>query len=156
MSRCVFRLFSFSEDRKIVAELWVQCLKTAFLTSILLILSSIASAGQTIFVDIDAAGTGTGSSWYNAFNYLQDALAVASESDEIRVAEGVYKPDQGDGITPGDRSETFQLISDVAVVGGYAGWDKPAPNARDVRRYETILSGDLNGNDIPIQKSQPS
>ena len=32
------------------------------------------------------------------FKYLQDALSIAAES-EIWVAEGVYKPDRGAGVT---------------------------------------------------------
>jgi hypothetical protein len=37
----------------------------------------------------------------------------------------------------------------VAVIGGYTGLGTPDPNARDVVLYETILSGDLNGDDGP-------
>jgi len=100
-----------------------------------------------IYADADAAGANDGSSWLNAYNYLQDALDVASSSDEVRVAQGIYKPDQGVGITPGDREATFQLINGVAIKGGYAGFGEPDPNARDIELYETILSGDLNGDD---------
>ena len=63
------------------------------------------------------------------------------------MAQGIYKPDQGVGITPGDRCATFQLINGVAIKGGYAGFGEPDPNERDVDIYETTLSGDLNGND---------
>jgi hypothetical protein len=38
-------------------------------------------------------------------------------------------------------------ISGVVIKGGYAGLGEPDPNARDVQLYETILSGDLAGND---------
>ncbi|MHC4097473.1 MAG: hypothetical protein ACYSU3_15615 [Planctomycetota bacterium] len=60
-------------------------------------------AGGVIFVDADASGANNGSSWAHAYNYLQDALANASSSDEIRVAQGIYKPDHGGGNTPGSR-----------------------------------------------------
>jgi probable HAF family extracellular repeat protein/predicted outer membrane repeat protein len=105
---------------------------------------------RKIYVDDDAAGANDGSSWDNAYNYLQDALTDANSSTvpvEIFVAQGVYKPDQGAGITPGDREATFQLINGVTIKGGYAGFDEPDPNARDIKLYETILTGDLYDND---------
>jgi hypothetical protein len=105
---------------------------------------------RLLFVDDDAAGKNDGSSWADAFNYLQDALAACCSSDEIHVAQGIYKPDQGAGITPGDREATFQLINGVTLKGGYAGFGEPNPNARDIELYETILSGDLNGNDVEV------
>ncbi len=103
-----------------------------------------------LYVDTDATGANDGSSWADAYNYLQDALATAYSGDEVRVAQGVYKPDQGAGITPGDREATFQLISGVNIKGGYAGAGTPEPNARDIELYETILTGDLNGNDVEV------
>jgi parallel beta-helix repeat protein len=103
-----------------------------------------------LYVDTDATGANDGSSWAGAFNFLQDALAVAYSGDEIRVAQGSYKPDQGDGITLGDQTATFQLINSVTLKGGYAGFGEPDPDVRDIALYETILSGDLNGDDIQV------
>jgi hypothetical protein len=48
-----------------------------------------------------------------------------------------------------DRSATFQLVSGVAVRGGYAGLGAPDPDARDIDLYETVLGGDLLGDDAP-------
>jgi len=95
------------------------------------------------YVDDSASGNGDGTSWENAFRYLQDALEAAAPDDEIKVAEGTYKPDEGGGQTPGDRAATFQLISGVAIKGGYGGFGEPEPDARDVDTYVTILSGDI-------------
>ncbi len=102
-----------------------------------------------IYVDAAATGAGDGSSWQNAFPDLQDALAAATAAKpvEVRVAQGVYKPDQGAGRTPGDRAATFQLLNGVILRGGYAGAAAADPNTQDVALYETILSGDLAGND---------
>lgn len=106
---------------------------------ILLIISTLLLAstcfGDIIYVDDGAPPGGDGLSWGTAYSYLQDGLAVAASGDEIRVAAGVYKPDQGAGVTLGDRSATFQLVNGVTLRGGYGG--------------ETILSGDLAGNDGP-------
>jgi hypothetical protein len=114
---------------------------------VFLLATACTAVGQTIFVDADASGANNGSSWVDAYNYLQDGLAAATSGDEIRVAQGIYKPDQGIGMTLGDRETTFQLKSGVDVTGGYAGFGEPDPNARDIEAYETILSGDLNGDD---------
>ncbi len=113
------------------------------------------ATGEIIYVDADANGTDDGSSWADAYNYLQDALADANPSSkpvEIRVAEGIYKPDE-DSAHPsgsGDRTAMFQLINGVTLKGRYAGFGEPDPNARDIELYETILSGDLDGNDIDV------
>ena len=109
---------------------------------------------SVLFVDVDASGANDGTSWADAFNHLQDALTLAAGApqaiDEIKVAGGIYKPDQGDGITAGDREARFALVSDVAIKGGYAGVSETEPNNRDIELYETILSGDLGGNDIEV------
>jgi hypothetical protein len=101
------------------------------------------------FVDAGATGANDGTSWTNAYNDLQDALDAVTSGDEIRVAQGIYKPDHGGGNTPGSRTATFQLINGVVIKGGYAGFGQPDPDARDPNTYETILSGDLAGNDGP-------
>ncbi len=94
-----------------------------------------AAAGGTIYVDDDATGANDGSSWTDAYNYLQDALAnahSAAKPVEIRVAQGTYKPDEDTAHPTGtsDYSATFQLISGVAIYGGIGGG-------------ESILSGDI-------------
>jgi parallel beta-helix repeat protein/predicted outer membrane repeat protein len=106
---------------------------------------------RIIYVDAGASGENNGSSWADAYNYIQDALMMALDGDEIRVAQGVYKPDQfvlSDRPCRG-REETFQLRNGVAIRGGYAGLGEPDPNARNVKRFQTILSGDLEGDDGP-------
>ncbi|MHC4646251.1 MAG: PASTA domain-containing protein [Planctomycetota bacterium] len=118
----------------------------------------VISLGQLVFstihVDDDAPDDGNGMSWATAFINLQDALNAAESTDgdvnEIRVAEGVYRPDR-DFANPngsGNRSATFGLINGVVIKGGYAGFGKPDPNARDIDMYETILSGDLDDDDV--------
>ena len=109
--------------------------------------------GSVYYVDVDSSAGGAGTSWADAFRYLQDALMMASAGDEIRVAQGIYKPDQFVlSARPNmGREETFELINGVTLKGGYAGFGEPDPNARNVELYETVLSGDLNGNDIDVQ-----
>jgi len=107
------------------------------------------SFARQIFVDANATGKNDGSNWFNAYNSLQDALNAASSDDDILVANGIYKPDQGKETTPEDRGATFQLINGVTIKGGYAGSTEFDSNARNINNYKTILSGDLNGDDEP-------
>jgi predicted outer membrane repeat protein len=116
---------------------------------------SAVTHGKTICVDADAAGANNGTSWADAYKFLQDALTDANSSEkpvEIRVAQGVYKPDKSTAEPngTGDREAAFQLISGVTLKGGYAGFSQPDPNWRDIDLYETILSGDLAGNDLDV------
>ena len=117
--------------------------KLTFLIAWLLI--GIPCSAEIVYVDANAGGGNDGSSWADAFSELQLALGMASSGDEIRVAQGVYKPSW----IWGDRAATFGLINGVTIKGGYAGFGTPEPNTRDIEAYETILSGDLNDNDGP-------
>jgi hypothetical protein len=128
-------------------------LKTWCLLSVFLLTVAGAAAARPIYVDVDAVGTDDGSSWDDAYNYLQDALADANSNpdpNEIWVAEGTYTPDSNSLGATGNRSASFQLISHVAVIGGYAGYGEPNSDARDIDFYETVLSGDLDGNDVEV------
>lgn len=103
-----------------------------------------ARAQTTRYVDENTTGPRhDGTSRCDAHLYLQDALAVAIADDEIRVANGTYLPDQGRGVTPGDRGWSFQLISGVKMYGGYAGCGASDPDERDVAANDAILSWDI-------------
>ncbi|MHC4445894.1 MAG: right-handed parallel beta-helix repeat-containing protein [Planctomycetota bacterium] len=109
----------------------------------------------TIYVDDSATGANNGMSWDDAFIELQSALAVATSGDEIWVAGGTYTPDYdvNTGMHTGDRIATFQLLNGVALYGGLAGNEDPATfnlDDRDFEANETILSGDLNGDDAEV------
>jgi C1A family cysteine protease len=103
----------------------------------------------TLYVDAHANGQQDGTDWVNAFAHLQDALRAASYPGwfvrEIRVAQGTYTPDRGVSQARFNRAATFRLRNGIRLAGGYAG--AADPNKRDVRRYPSILSGDLFGDD---------
>ena len=118
------------------------------------------AADTIIYCDSRAqgAGKGNGSSWQDAYWCLQNALDTATEGTEIRVAQGLQMPDRhmiigrvgptGDIIADGNRSTSFEIPQGVVVKGGYAGFGASNPDERDLDRYETILTGDLTGDDV--------
>lgn len=119
--------------------------------------------GSIIYVDSRAPIGADGSSWETAYIYLQNALESAKSGDEVRVAQGVYRPDRRvvirdtrggivvDDVVTGDPSETFLLPRDVTVKGGYAGFGEPDPDARDIDAFRSVLSGDLLDNDVELE-----
>ena len=109
-------------------------------------------AGSVVFVDTDASGNNNGSSWTDAFNDLQDALAlVASGScpslNEIWVAEGTYYPDQAGGVDSDDRGDSFVMLNSVGIYGGFATGLETMRSQRDFVNNVTTLSGDIDQND---------
>ncbi|MHC4575636.1 MAG: choice-of-anchor Q domain-containing protein, partial [Planctomycetota bacterium] len=112
------------------------------------------AGGAVRYVNDDASGTGTGLNWGDAYNHLQDALADACSNPDVNqiwVAEGTYKPDQNSAEPngTGDRTATFQLINGVAIYGGFIGYET-SPGERFWPLAETILSGDLDSNDMDV------
>ncbi|UCC29238.1 MAG: S8 family serine peptidase, partial [Phycisphaerales bacterium] len=104
--------------------------------------------GAVIYVDADAAGNNDGSSWVDAFNDLQEALAVSVSYDQIWVAAGTYLPTSGT-----DRTATFQLKNGVAVYGGFDGTETLL-GERAGLFDQTILSGDLGNDDVAVPCTQ--
>jgi hypothetical protein len=106
------------------------------------------ATARTIYVDVNTPDNNDGSSWAKAYKYLQDALANVDSDpniDEIRVAQGTYKPDcnSADPNGSNDRGASFQLKNNVSLKGGYVGFGAPDPNLRDPNSYETVLSGNI-------------
>ena len=115
----------------------------ALLCAFVFLVCPLSSAqAATWHVDKDATGSNNGISWENAYTDLQDALASAIDGDDIWVAEGTYTP-----TTVIDRTATFQLKSGVALYGGFNG-DETSLDQRVWTDYDTVLSGDVNGDDI--------
>ena len=98
----------------------------------------------TVYVDKNATGANNGNNWANAYTELRSALNHLPGT-QIWVAEGTYTPD----VPNGDRNKSFQLKDGMIMWGGFSpqnGVDEFLE--RNGKKYETILSGDLNGNDI--------
>lgn len=109
--------------------------------------ASVVHGQMVVHVDDDAAVGGDGATWSTAFADLQDALdAIAlarANPAVVKIAGGVYRPDRGTR----DRGASFMPTSGVVMVGGFAGVGASDPELNDPARFETVLSGDLNGDD---------
>jgi len=108
----------------------------------LIITVSFTVNGQVIrYVTVGGAGSGDGTTWDNAYagSNLQTAIDEAGVT-EVWVAAGTYLP----GTL---RSNSFQLKSGVAIYGGFSGTETLL-SERDIYNNQTILSGDLDGDDV--------
>jgi Right handed beta helix region len=94
-----------------------------------------AFSQSVLYVNEAATGQNNGQSWPNAFKKIQDALKIADYGTEIRVAKGVYKPDE-------HRDSSFELKNGIKLRGGYAG-SGANPDQRNIAVNETILNGDI-------------
>ena len=122
----------------------------------LLASSPITSPGDSadvIYVDASASGADDGTSWTNAYVYLQDALdwteSHGGSDFEIWVAAGVYYPDEdGDGDHINNvQSESFYISYDnLKLYGGFFGTET-SRSQRDWENNPTILSGDIDKED---------
>jgi predicted outer membrane repeat protein len=107
---------------------------------------------KIVYVKKDAAGNNTGETWEDAFNSLQAGLDAAIAGDEIRVAQGVYTPTQ-QTVIDDPRSVTFSLKQGVKLYGGFLGGEISV-SERDWRLNQTILSGDLLGDDVGLTENK--
>jgi len=119
-------------------------------------LGNVETSTNALYVKFDATGANNGTSWTNAYTNLQTALENAGAGTKIYVAKGTYKPNVEVDVDAGggndSREVTFQIPLGAEVYGGFAGNEsninQSVLDARDFTVNETILSGDLNGDDM--------
>ncbi|MBT8189604.1 MAG: right-handed parallel beta-helix repeat-containing protein, partial [Bacteroidia bacterium] len=116
-------------------------MKNIYLSFILILFFSVNLNSQTIYVDGEAMGANDGTSWSNAYNSLDDALAD-STGNMIWIAAGIYVP----GGSMADTSSTFLVDKAIDIYGGFAGTESD-PTQRNIEQNPTILSGDILQND---------
>jgi len=109
---------------------------------LVLVIGATTATATVFYVDADASGLNTGSSWEDAFTDLQAALAAAVvPGDQIWVADGVYHPSVEVGGS-GSRYWSFQLKNGIAFYGGFAGGETDLED-RDPDTNPAVLSGDI-------------
>ena len=150
-SQSVGRFLGLSKWNQIgaFAHLFAHLFTHLCVWGLLLCLAPSAQAQSTIYVDADnTSGTEDGTSWATAYTDLQDALAAATGTDAIWVADGTYVPGTS-------RSDSFTITGaqdGLRVYGGFQGLSRPGggETALAQRRpvtYETVLSGDIGAPD---------
>ncbi|MDH4238563.1 MAG: hypothetical protein OEW48_03265 [Phycisphaerae bacterium] len=79
----------------------------------------------TYYIDASVSPGGDGRSWMKAFNRLKDALAFASSGDEIRVAQGLYSPEdplsdirRARNPNPADGAKSVSRTADLSWTAG--------------------------------------
>lgn len=103
------------------------------------LLTGLANAQTYYYVATNGSGSGT--SWVNAYTNIQTALDVATNGDTVCIAGG----------------QTFSLTqqltmarSGVSVIGGYQG--SGTPGSRDPSQYETIITRNAAVTDMRLLK----
>jgi gliding motility-associated-like protein len=110
---------------------------------------------------VKVGGAGDGSTWANASGDLQAMIDASTGEDSIWVAKGIYKPERlpvnkttklpiektASGVATTSRDFAFVIRKDVKIFGGFLG-DELSFEDRNIALNETILTGDLNGDDI--------
>jgi len=94
----------------------------------------IAPMEWALRVDADAQGKNDGTTWADAFNDLQAAIAAATPAYEVWVAEGTYTPGHS-------REASFALRDGVEIYGGFAGWEA----TRQERAGSPVIDAGQNG-----------
>ena len=102
-----------------------------------ILFSALKSFSSIIYVNANASGTNSGTSWTNAYTDLQSALSIAFINDDIWVAAGTYKPTQ-----TATRTISFVMKNGVDIFGGFNGTETSIAE-RDIASNPTYLSGDI-------------
>ena len=123
-----------------------------FILLVLLAATFLPLSAQTIRrVTTDGDAAADGSTWENAMTLKAALAASTTTGDQVWIAAGTYKPDSA------DRTVSFSISAGISVYGGFAGTETTFdPTNNDTRQRETdstftnetILSGDLMGNDL--------
>mgnify|MGYP006270900901 CR=1 FL=1 len=111
--------------------------------------AGLSTAQTVVHVDANAPDGGDGTAWGSAYNLLNSALTEANGGTgayEIRVAAGVYYPDENN---PSASLPSFAIERDgIRLLGGYpANSYQSGGGMRNPDANPTILSGDVDQDD---------
>ena len=120
-------------------------MKKAFFLLTFIFVQCLAFSQTTRFVDLNATGSGSGTSWTNAYTDLQAAIDASTSGDSIFVTDDTYLPTTIAGGGSDNRDKAFILKSGIGLYGGFKGSESHL-SERDTTMGSwnyTQLSGDL-------------
>ena len=103
--------------------------------------NEFSSTSNVIYVDKDATGNNDGTNWANAFTDIKTAIESAANDKEIWIKGGTYIPN-----TAGSGIGIDISATGLKIYGGFAGTETQL-SERIFGSNETIINGDVNGND---------
>ncbi|SMC34436.1 T9SS type A sorting domain-containing protein [Moheibacter sediminis] len=122
------------------------------------LMAQTPDANNVLYVNgQSSSGNQSGDSWQNAITNLSDALKWARQNQngtiwtsenplQIWVARGTYKPmyNHADGqfTTNGNRSNSFVMVKNVQIYGGFSGQESSLEQ-RNFENNVTILTGEI-------------
>ncbi|XLS28892.1 BspA family leucine-rich repeat surface protein [Flavobacteriaceae bacterium M23B6Z8] len=110
-------------------------MKRVFFT-IIFVFTLLYARAATLYVDQSAAPGGDGSSWINAFQTIESAVAVAVAGDVILIAEGIYQP-----------TSEIDITVSLTIRGGYPS----GGGARDIAANATQVQGDFDPGNLLLR-----
>src|SRR5512143_3713835 len=123
----------------------MNTLRTRILVSSVLILATLlatippgraSAAGIRRYARVGGPTSGNCDSWAKACELYYALNTAAQPNDQVWVQAGTYTPD------PAGPGFSFNLQSDVAVYGGFAGGETKL-SQRNFKTNVTVLSGDI-------------
>ena len=115
--------------------------------AMMLLVAPATNALAVVYVDTAAGGANDGTSWSDAYNDLQTALASSTVGDQIWVAAGTYYP-----TSTTTRNIRFDLVEGVELYGGFNGTETLL-SQRNVAQNVTTLSGEIGTASDPTDNS---
>mgnify|MGYP001209392449 CR=1 FL=1 len=115
-----------------------------------LVIYSIGVNATVRYVKPVASGMANGSSWANSSDDIQTMINASTPGDSVWVAAGEYKPNSyplGCIGCINSRYNTFYIKDGVRLFGNFNGTETDI-SQRDFGNNITILSGDLNDDDV--------
>lgn len=128
--------------KKIIQTLSLLLIMSMLCAAFPIMPAAAAAAAVTYRVIPGGLASGAcGDTWADGCDLQYALTTLAVSGDEIWVKMGAYKP-----TATTDRKISFTLKNGVQVYGGFAGTETTR-GGRNWQAYQTILSGDLNGDD---------
>jgi hypothetical protein len=111
----------------------------------------VPTTASRIYVNHAAGGANNGASWTDAYTSLETGIDNAFPGDELWVARGTYTPSSTNELVNNtSRYRHFRLPNSVSVYGGFVSGQTDTAQRSSYGiggTNETILTGDLNGDD---------